>query len=158
MAGLIDGGSRHLSLLIFFSITEYDPKLTHQSSRSLPYNTPIRRDYTMPLDPPGRLTLPPPSFPQGPQRNEMLDLESPTVATAPRVSFGHYSYRRPSHGSHAKFGPLDEEMGGAEPPIFELPPIPTAISKGDDNPLPKLPMIVLSIVRDGFQSMSRSNN
>lgn len=42
---------------------------------------------------------------------------------------------------------LDEEYGDDDYVYESKPPIPSALPKQDENPLPILPMLVLSIVR-----------
>ncbi|KAG8958327.1 hypothetical protein FRC03_009221 [Tulasnella sp. 419] len=116
----------------------------------------------MPQEPPGHLTLPPPAFPQGPppgsgpHSHSQLDLNlnSPIESRRPRVSFGYPSIRRFSYSSSARRHVDDLEMADESslldtPPVYDLPPIPSALPKSDSTPLPLLPMVVLSIAMLG---------
>ncbi|KAG9018555.1 hypothetical protein FRB90_011440 [Tulasnella sp. 427] len=98
----------------------------------------------MATSPPDHLNLPPPAFPQGPPASPSPPAHSKLDPR--RKSFGHRSFNRPA--SRAKYMAPDEEFGDEF--IYETKPaIPTALPKQDENPLPVLPMLVLSIAMLG---------
>lgn len=99
----------------------------------------------MATSPPDHLNLPPPAFPQGPPASPSPPAHS--KLGTPRKSFGHRSFNRPA--SRAKYMAPDEEYGDDDLMYETKPAIPTALPKQDENPLPILPMLVLSIAMLG---------
>ncbi|KAG8920704.1 hypothetical protein FRC00_009632, partial [Tulasnella sp. 408] len=100
----------------------------------------------MATSPPDHLNLPPPAFPQGPPASPSPPAHS--KLGTPRKSFGHRSFNRPG-SARAKYMALDEEYGDEDYAYESKPPIPSALPKQDENPLPILPMLVLSIAMLG---------